>query len=141
MKNYRETYIRKAEIAQLIILNQLYRQRGRQHLIFQGGTALRWCYGGDRFSEDLDFVTPLTGDDVKSMLDATFKGMEKVMVPHFGVGVLAVTEKKARADAFKCLADFRPESSREKISVKIEVEGLAAGQLPGCQNHVLQRVM
>jgi predicted nucleotidyltransferase component of viral defense system len=28
------------------------------HLIFQGGTALRLCYGGSRYSEDLDFVCP-----------------------------------------------------------------------------------
>jgi predicted nucleotidyltransferase component of viral defense system len=26
--------------------------------VFQGGTALRLCYGGDRYSEDLDFVCP-----------------------------------------------------------------------------------
>ena len=29
------------------------------HLIFQGGTALRICYQGDRLSEDLDFVCGL----------------------------------------------------------------------------------
>ncbi len=28
------------------------------HLVFQGGTALRLCYGGNRYSEDLDFVCP-----------------------------------------------------------------------------------
>ena len=27
-------------------------------LVFQGGTALRLCYGGNRYSEDLDFVCP-----------------------------------------------------------------------------------
>lgn len=27
-------------------------------LVFQGGTALRLCYGGSRYSEDLDFVCP-----------------------------------------------------------------------------------
>lgn len=27
-----------------------------EHLTFQGGTALRLCYGAQRFSEDLDFV-------------------------------------------------------------------------------------
>ncbi|HPV52315.1 MAG TPA: nucleotidyl transferase AbiEii/AbiGii toxin family protein, partial [Smithella sp.] len=59
MKNYRETHIRKAEIAQLILLHELYRQKDSRSLIFQGGTALRWCYGGSRFSEDLDFVTSL----------------------------------------------------------------------------------
>ena len=54
MKNYREATIRKAEIAQLIILQQLYSLTGSRELIFQGGTALRWCYAGSRFSEDLD---------------------------------------------------------------------------------------
>lgn len=47
MKNYRETYVRKAEIAQLILLHQLYSLSGSRELIFQGGTALRWCYGGN----------------------------------------------------------------------------------------------
>src|SRR5712672_2199737 len=27
-----------------------------RHVVFQGGTALRLCYGGERYSEDLDFV-------------------------------------------------------------------------------------
>ena len=27
-----------------------------RNLVFQGGTALRLCYGGDRYSEDLDFA-------------------------------------------------------------------------------------
>jgi hypothetical protein len=58
MKNYRETYIRKAEIAQVILLQQLYQLKDSRHLFFRGGTALRWCYGGSRFSEDLDFVNP-----------------------------------------------------------------------------------
>lgn len=137
MKNYRETYIRQAEIAQLIILNQLYGQRGSQHLIFRGGTALRWCYGGNRFSEDLDFETPMPIADVRPVLDAALKGMERVMIPHFGMGVFTATEKQSRTDSFKCFLTFRPEAAREKISVKFEVEGIAAGQLPQCQNHVL----
>jgi predicted nucleotidyltransferase component of viral defense system len=27
-----------------------------RHVVFQGETALRLCYGGERYSEDLDFV-------------------------------------------------------------------------------------
>ena len=137
MKNYHETYIRQAEIAQLIILNQLYNQRGSQSLIFQGGTALRWCYGGNRFSEDLDFVTHLSVSDVRPVLEAALKGMERVMIPHFGLGEFTLAEKQSRADSFKCFLNFRPEAAREKISVKFEVEGLVSGQLPQCQNHVL----
>ena len=74
MKTYREIYIRKAEIAQLIILHQLYAQKESRHLIFQGGTAIRWCYGGSRFSEDLDFVTSLAPPDVQKILSAVVKG-------------------------------------------------------------------
>lgn len=65
MKTYREIYIRKAEIAQLVLLHQLYAHKESRHLIFQGGIAIRWCYGGSRFSEDLDFVTPLAPMDVQ----------------------------------------------------------------------------
>ncbi len=137
MKNYRETYIRRAEIAQLIILNRLYQQRESRHLIFQGGTAIRWCYGGNRFSEDLDFVTPLTIEKVGPVLDAALKGMERVMISHFGTGALAATKKQSRPASFKCFLNFHPETSREKISVKLEVEGLSSHQLPECQNHIL----
>src|SRR6202045_4671951 len=32
-----------------------------RHVVFQGGTALRLCYGGERYSEDLDFVCGKSG--------------------------------------------------------------------------------
>jgi predicted nucleotidyltransferase component of viral defense system len=137
MKTYRETYIRRAEIAQLIILHQLYMQKGSHNLIFQGGTALRWCYGGARFSEDLDFVTPLAPESIKKILTGALRGVEKVLIPHFGVGAFTLVEKKSRADALKCFVDFRPETSREKLSVKLEFEGLIEKILPQRENHVL----
>src|SRR5947209_20477007 len=34
------------------------------HVVFQGGTALRLCYGGERYSEDLDFVCGTAGSYV-----------------------------------------------------------------------------
>ncbi len=137
MKTYREKYIRRAEIAQLIILHQLYLQAGSHDLIFQGGTSIRWCYGGNRFSEDLDFVTPLAPEVVRANLKKTFSGAEKTMMPHFGVGSLTAKEKSARAEALKFFVDFRPEASREKISVKLEFEGIAGDSKPESKNHVL----
>jgi len=137
MKTYRETYIRRAEIAQLILLHQLYMQRGSAGLIFQGGTAIRWCYGGSRFSEDLDFVTPLESKAVKKILTTAIRGAERVMIPHFGVGSATVVEKASRAEAFKCFVDFRPDNAREKISIKLEFEGLALTKSPGHNNHIL----
>jgi len=32
-----------------------------RHAVFQGGTALRLCYHGERYSEDLDFVCGKAG--------------------------------------------------------------------------------
>jgi predicted nucleotidyltransferase component of viral defense system len=96
MKSYRETYVRKAEIAQLILLHQLYSQPGSRELIFQGGTALRWCYGGSRFSEDLDFVTPLGADAVRAKMNRALKAVEREMVPHFGPGALTLSDKSTR---------------------------------------------
>jgi hypothetical protein len=40
MKTYRETTISRAEIAQVILLYQLYMQPGSRDLILQGGTQL-----------------------------------------------------------------------------------------------------
>src|SRR5947209_17630406 len=35
-----------------------------RHVVFQRGTALRLCYGGERYSEDLDFVCGKAGSYV-----------------------------------------------------------------------------
>ena len=137
MKNYRETYVRKAEIAQLILLHQLYSLPGSRELIFQGGTALRWCYGGSRFSEDLDFVTPLGADAVRAKLNRMLKAVEREMVPHFGPGALTMSDKSTRTDTLKLFMDYRPAASREKISVKLEFEGIRKESLPETKNHIL----
>lgn len=137
MKTYHETYIRKAEIAQLILLHQLYAQKESRHLIFQGGTAIRWCYNGSRFSEDLDFVTKLAPENVQKILHSAVKGAEKLMIPHFGVGSVTLNDKNTRAGAVKCFVDFSQEGVRNKISVKLEYEGLVGTELPDTQNQVL----
>ena len=137
MKSYHETYVRKAEIAQLILLHQLYSLSGSREFIFQGGTALRWCYGGSRFSEDLDFVTPLSADIVRAKLNRTLKAVEMEMVPHFEPGALTLSDKSTRPETLKLFVDYRPATSREKISVKLEFEGIRKESLPETKNHVL----
>jgi predicted nucleotidyltransferase component of viral defense system len=76
--------IRKSETLQLILLDNLYAQSGSQDIIFQGGTALRWVYGGMRFSEDLDFVTSLPAEDIDKILTKTLKKMESACIAQFG---------------------------------------------------------
>jgi hypothetical protein len=53
------------------------------------------------------------------------------------MGVFTAKEKQSRRDSVKYFLDFYPESSREKVSVKFEVEGLVSKQLPECKKHVL----
>lgn len=44
------------EYIHFFVLEYLFRSGHFSHLVFQGGTALRFAYAGVRYSEDLDFV-------------------------------------------------------------------------------------
>lgn len=62
------------ELLHYDILLALSRSEMSRRLVFQGGTALRLCYGGQRYSEDLDFVCgndatePFDIEDVTALL-------------------------------------------------------------------------
>jgi predicted nucleotidyltransferase component of viral defense system len=127
MKSYHEQHIRAAEILQLILLQHIYAQSGSQNLIFQGGTALRWCYGGGRFSEDLDFVFSCPLATVDAVLAKALKGTEREMIPHFGPGRLLTGDKSGRSGARKVMTTWQPITGRQRISVKLEFEPLAVG--------------
>jgi predicted nucleotidyltransferase component of viral defense system len=49
------------EVIHLHLLSALSDTGVLRHVVFQGGTALRLCYGGERYSEDLDFVCGKAG--------------------------------------------------------------------------------
>jgi hypothetical protein len=57
-----------------------------RHVVFRGGTALRLCYGGERYSEDLDFACGTAGSYVDKIefdrlvrhaLEATKKSLHR----------------------------------------------------------------
>jgi predicted nucleotidyltransferase component of viral defense system len=52
------------EAIHLHLLSALSDEGVLRHVVFQGGTALRLCYGGERYSEDLDFVCGKAGSYV-----------------------------------------------------------------------------
>src|SRR6266478_164206 len=52
------------EAIHLYLLSALSDAGVLRHVVFQGGTALRLCYGGERYSEDLDFVCGKAGSYV-----------------------------------------------------------------------------
>lgn len=135
---YTETRVRQSEVLQLLLLDSLYGHSGSQHIIFQGGTALRWVYGGPRFSEDLDFVTNLPLDKIQSILKALTIKASRACVAQFGPGQSEQQIKGKRATAFKTFFIYRPDSQRDRIAVKLEFESLQPDQTPGFQKHVFR---
>jgi predicted nucleotidyltransferase component of viral defense system len=55
------------EAVHLHLLSALSETGVLRHVVFQGGTALRLCYGGERYSEDLDFVCGTAGAYVEKI--------------------------------------------------------------------------
>lgn len=65
-------------------------------LTFQGGTSLRLCYGGNRFSEDLDFAG---GVDFSSAMLTDMKScIEKYIGERYGLEVNVKEPKELRED-------------------------------------------
>ncbi|GGP67537.1 nucleotidyltransferase [Shewanella algicola] len=65
-------------------------------LTFQGGTSLRLCYGGNRFSEDLDFAG---GKDFSSAMLADMKYcIEKYIGERYGLEVTVKEPKELKQD-------------------------------------------
>jgi predicted nucleotidyltransferase component of viral defense system len=70
-----------------------------RHAVFQGGTALRLCYGGDRYSEDLDFVCGKAGSyfseiEFKELIEAALETTKKTLHRDFGIGPERISLKK-----------------------------------------------
>lgn len=135
---YKEKRAKQSELLQLLLLDAVYAQKGSEEIIFQGGTALRWVYNGQRFSEDLDFVTLLPLKAIESVLRKTNSAAGKICTAQFGTGRAEFQIKQNRETAFKALFVYRPESQRERIAVKLELEILKADRRPEAERHILR---
>jgi predicted nucleotidyltransferase component of viral defense system len=70
-----------------------------RHVVFQGETALRLCYGSDRYSEDLDFVCGKAGSyftdvEFKDLIDAALETTKKTLHRDFGIVPDQISLKK-----------------------------------------------
>jgi predicted nucleotidyltransferase component of viral defense system len=134
---YREKQVKNSEALQLILLDNLYAQSGSEKIIFQGGTALRWVYGGMRFSEDLDFVTHLSKKNIQKILNRIFLTTQNACIAQFGPGRLEYQYKRGRRLATKVFFIYRPETQRERMAVRLEFEMLTPGYEPEFSKHIL----
>ena len=87
------------ELLHYDILLALSRSELNHRLVFQGGTALRLCYGGQRYSEDLDFTR---GADAGEPFD--LGNMEALLRDHlvdrYGLELEVVPPTPGRARSF-----------------------------------------
>jgi predicted nucleotidyltransferase component of viral defense system len=70
-----------------------------RHAVFQGGTALRLCYNGERYSEDLDFVCGRSGSyfgdvEFKELIEAALETTKKTLSRDFGIASDLISLKK-----------------------------------------------
>lgn len=114
--------LQKGALLQLILLHTLYSQSRSDQLIFQGGTALRWIYGAQRASEDLDFVSSMPSPQLRKLIDQALPQTRDLTLSQFGVGAFEEKPRHASRGSFRTSILFRPNTQREKINVRIEVE-------------------
>jgi predicted nucleotidyltransferase component of viral defense system len=122
--------LQQGDLLQLILLHTLYSQSGSDQLIFQGGTALRWIYGGQRASEDLDFVSSMPPSQLRKLLNQALPQTRHLALSQFGMGVFEEKPRHASLGSFRTFILFRPDTQREKINVRIEVEQNQSNQSP-----------
>ncbi len=70
-----------------------------RHAVFQGGTALRLCYNGERYSEDLDFVCGKSGSyfsdvEFKELIETALETTKKTLSRDFGIASDLISLKK-----------------------------------------------
>ncbi|MCO6356228.1 nucleotidyl transferase AbiEii/AbiGii toxin family protein [Pseudoalteromonas shioyasakiensis] len=84
------------ELLHYYILFALERGGFLDKLVFQGGTSLRLCYGGNRFSEDLDFAG---GKEFNSFMLKDIKAcIEKYIGERYGLEVTVKEPKELKKD-------------------------------------------
>jgi predicted nucleotidyltransferase component of viral defense system len=124
------------EVVHLHLLSALSDAAVLRHVVFQGDTALRLCYGGERYSEDLDFVCGKAGsyidkiqfeELIRGALEATKKSLHRdfeinpdqiaLKQPSDPMGITADSVSVA---AWQIIVPIGPTPRSPKSRIKIE---------------------
>jgi predicted nucleotidyltransferase component of viral defense system len=125
------------EAIHLHLLSALSEARVLRHVVFQGGSALRLCYGGERYSEDLHFVrgrAPRSNVDkiefdrlVRDALEATKKSLHRsfdIDPDQIAFGQpahpMAIKSDSGSAAAWQIVVPIGPTQRSPKSCIKIE---------------------
>src|SRR5688572_8067423 len=124
------------EAIHLHVLSALSEAGVLQHVVFQGGTALRLCYGGERYSEDLDFVCGKAGAYLKdsaldAVVDEALEITKTTLARDFDIGAARIALKRpaqpeivkgeeVAVAAWQIVVPVDPTTRGPKSRVKIE---------------------
>lgn len=130
------------EILHYEVLNSLDRQGLFDVVVFQGGTCLRLCYGGVRYSEDLDFAAGAAFDDI--VPEELARELEKDVGQRFDVGIrVKAPVSKASSGSVDVrkwwlvvdTAPERPDLPSQKIKIEISSVPSYARQIQRVELH------
>jgi predicted nucleotidyltransferase component of viral defense system len=143
------------EAIHLHLLSALSEAGILRHVIFQGGTALRLCYGGERYSEDLDFVCGKTGSylkdvDFDGLVDRALEITKKTLQRDFEIDAAQIALKRlvqpepakgngVNVSTWQIVVPVAPTPNTAKSRIKIEfanvpsydTKPMAVGVTPG----------
>ncbi|MHB8269297.1 nucleotidyl transferase AbiEii/AbiGii toxin family protein [Bradyrhizobium sp.] len=124
------------EAIHLHLLSALSEAGILRHVVFQGGTALRLCYGGERYSEDLDFVCGKAGSylkdvDFDGLVDRALEITKKTLQRDFDIDAAQIVLKRAarpepvegsgvNVAAWQIVVPVGPTPNAPKSRIKIE---------------------
>lgn len=124
------------EFVHLHILSSLSAAGVLDRVVFQGGTALRLCHGGDRYSEDLDFVCGTRGDyvadvDFQEIVEKGMKAAAHALESRFGLVPEAIAVKspqdpagiagdEVHVAAWQLVVPLEPTPRSPKSRIKVE---------------------
>jgi predicted nucleotidyltransferase component of viral defense system len=120
----------------LHLLSALSETAVLQHVVFQGGTALRLCYGGERYSEDLDFVCGKAGAYLKEvefdrLVDNALETAKRTLQRDFDIDAAQIVLKRpaqpelvkgneVNVAAWQIVVPINPTRNAPKSRIKIE---------------------
>src|SRR5882757_2131718 len=124
------------EAIHLHLLSALSEAGVLQHVVFQGGTALRLCYGGERYSEDLDFICGKAGAYLKdvefdALVDKALETTKQTLQRDFDIDAAQITLKRpaqpellkgseVNIAAWQIVVPVNPTPKTPKSRIKIE---------------------
>ena len=65
------------EYIQLLVLDKIYSFKESEKIYFKGGTCIHLVYGGQRFSEDLDFTVNISEKEFEKFIIKPFEELRK----------------------------------------------------------------